>query len=313
MKKLPQLPRDLIDAYSSRRGVKTRIANILNKEFAKTKRGKKYQLLKTLIKYHCDFDLRILTPDKICELVGEVRKIYPDLERQSYKALCKSLAKGFSFSSAMAWMKSFKRMPIIYSSVRFCPYCNADTVYAIKVNGRHVRSDLDHFFPKDKYPFLATSLYNLIPSCSRCNSPIKYNRDIDQDSMSMPYADDVDDNAHFDLIIRDMGGFGGDCSSGAYGVRCFPSTRGVGSTKAVAFVRFFGLEKLYANIFVPEICDLMRRIRLSASLYPLTLIQKRIGVFSLLWHDIPIARDINLCRLGKFKRDILKQFGVSCC
>ena len=30
-------------------------------------------------------------------------------------------------------------------------------------------SEYDHFFPKSKYPYLAASMYNLIPSCSVCN------------------------------------------------------------------------------------------------------------------------------------------------
>lgn len=312
MKKLNQLPYDFLEEYSLRRGVKTRIANILNYEYAKTKQGAKHRLLETLIKYHNDYDLRLLPPDKICDLVCEIRNIYPNLDRPSYKTLCKRLAKGFSFSSAMQWMKGCDRIAIIYSGLRFCPYCNADTVYALKLGGRYVRSDIDHFFPQDKYPFLATSIYNLIPSCSRCNSPIKNNRDIAPNSISMPYTNDVDNNAHFDIIVRDVGGFVGDCSPGAYEVKGVTTTRGEHAAKAIAFVRFFELEELYARSFIPEISDVMRRVRLSASLYPSFLSQKGIDVFPLLWHDIPIASQINLYRLGKLKRDIIRQFGVQC-
>ncbi|MDC8103437.1 hypothetical protein MTQ00_02695 [Chryseobacterium sp. B21-037] len=32
---------------------------------------------------------------------------------------------------------------------------------------------LDHFVPKGKYPYIALSLYNLVPSCSSCNSKFK--------------------------------------------------------------------------------------------------------------------------------------------
>ncbi|MDQ7066856.1 MAG: hypothetical protein Q9M40_01995 [Sulfurimonas sp.] len=45
-----------------------------------------------------------------------------------------------------------------------CPYCNRNTIYNITNKNRRT-SDLDHFYPKSKYPFLAVSFYNLIPSC----------------------------------------------------------------------------------------------------------------------------------------------------
>lgn len=50
-----------------------------------------------------------------------------------------------------------------------CPYCNrAFTSTIVRKNGG-VRPQFDHYFPKDKYPYLAVSLYNLIPSCPKCN------------------------------------------------------------------------------------------------------------------------------------------------
>ena len=51
--------------------------------------------------------------------------------------------------------------------LKTCPYCNAMLV--ITVNEKKARFQLDHFFPKSKYPFLATSFFNLIPSCANCN------------------------------------------------------------------------------------------------------------------------------------------------
>lgn len=52
--------------------------------------------------------------------------------------------------------------------VKVCPYCNR--MYTMKVFGKHkIRPDFDHFYPKSVYPYLAISLFNLIPSCSMCN------------------------------------------------------------------------------------------------------------------------------------------------
>ena len=52
--------------------------------------------------------------------------------------------------------------------VKVCPYCNR--MYTTTLFGENrIRPDFDHFYPKSKYPYLAVSLFNLIPSCSMCN------------------------------------------------------------------------------------------------------------------------------------------------
>ncbi len=51
-----------------------------------------------------------------------------------------------------------------------CPYCNASLTVSIDKNDKvKPRFQLDHFFPKSKYPFLAISFFNLVPSCGQCN------------------------------------------------------------------------------------------------------------------------------------------------
>jgi hypothetical protein len=52
--------------------------------------------------------------------------------------------------------------------LKTCPYCNRNYIYSISKSGE-IKSQIDHFYPKSKYPFLAMSYYNLIPSCPTCN------------------------------------------------------------------------------------------------------------------------------------------------
>ena len=51
-----------------------------------------------------------------------------------------------------------------------CVYCNANFTYTIKTKEINCRPEFDHFYLKSKYPYLAISFFNLIPSCSLCNS-----------------------------------------------------------------------------------------------------------------------------------------------
>lgn len=73
-------------------------------------------------------------------------------------------------------------------NLKSCIYCNAQltTIADIefykngKVKRRFATFELDHSEPKSKFPFLATSFFNLLPSCGNCNksksaNPIDFN------------------------------------------------------------------------------------------------------------------------------------------
>ena len=56
-----------------------------------------------------------------------------------------------------------------------CPYCNRTYTKTVITKNREkiIRPEFDHWFPKNQYPLLALSFYNLIPSCHICNSNVK--------------------------------------------------------------------------------------------------------------------------------------------
>lgn len=62
--------------------------------------------------------------------------------------------------------KKMNIMIVKKSGLFVCPYCNRNY---INCRDQRMGSQLDHFYPKSKYPFFAISLFNLIPSCSVCN------------------------------------------------------------------------------------------------------------------------------------------------
>lgn len=65
------------------------------------------------------------------------------------------------------------------SNLKSCVYCNAQSTLAIekrfydkkkrRVKKILAKLQLDHFYPKSKYPFLCTSFFNLYPTCANCN------------------------------------------------------------------------------------------------------------------------------------------------
>lgn len=59
------------------------------------------------------------------------------------------------------------------NEIFLCPYCQRNYVNIIQKDSLTIKPDLDHFYPKAKYPFLAASIDNLIPACQVCNSRLK--------------------------------------------------------------------------------------------------------------------------------------------
>jgi hypothetical protein len=87
-----------------------------------------------------------------------------------------------------------------------CPYCNRAYIQSVSKRGV-VRPQIDHFFPKDKYPYLGVSFYNLIPSCSVCNgTTAKGNRDSYDENLVSPYEIKSND-FKFSFDIEDLNNF----------------------------------------------------------------------------------------------------------
>lgn len=73
--------------------------------------------------------------------------------------------------------------------VKVCPYCNRMFTTTVNTKKRRIRPQLDHFRNKSKYPFLALSINNLVPTCGVCNL-LKLNQDKD---LVYPYEEDFKD------------------------------------------------------------------------------------------------------------------------
>jgi hypothetical protein len=80
-----------------------------------------------------------------------------------------------------------------------CTYCNRSYIHTIVSSDdeKIMRPQFDHWFPKSKFPLLALSFYNLIPSCSSCNSSIKGGIDLNISDHIHPYLDDIADEFTF--------------------------------------------------------------------------------------------------------------------
>jgi len=108
---------------------------------------------------------------EIIEQIGEIGKSSsgesPEQAREDWET-CKKIFnygqlnrtnKGTPIKTAY-WLQQQLR-------VDTCPFCNR--IYTSTLFRGNIRPAFDHFYPKSVYPYLAISLFNLIPICDVCN------------------------------------------------------------------------------------------------------------------------------------------------
>lgn len=78
--------------------------------------------------------------------------------------------------------------------INVCPYCNRNYILNFNINTENkATAQLDHFFDKKSYPYLAVSFYNLVPSCSTCNQ----RKSTKNENIYYPYSESFNDDAKF--------------------------------------------------------------------------------------------------------------------
>jgi len=116
-------------------------------------------------------------------------KVDDRIESQPFGKL---LLKLFNYERYRASRHCYER----YEELRFteatCPYCNESSARIIKINKLTKQDiimlyDIDHFYPKHMFPYLALSFYNHIPSCKTCNQTFKGSKPFDIETHIHPY------------------------------------------------------------------------------------------------------------------------------
>lgn len=140
--------------------------------------------------------------------------------------------------------------------VRVCLYCNRMYTLTIKIGNKekqHItRPEFDHFFDQATYPMLALSIYNLIPSCTICNSTLKGSTKFDLSSHIHPYIDNCLSNYKYSFKPYDVKSILGNSSN--LEVKVIPGTNPM-STKLTNTADVFKLEAIF-NGHTEELRDI---------------------------------------------------------
>lgn len=149
-------------------------------------------ILNSLLNSHVN-ELALALPDVLRKIITDVQEwkaIYDPAVYEEFILDCKQLFNYGRFSDKSA--KGWNAYALCKSSkYRMCPYCQqapAVTIFRDR-DSKAFRPTLDHFYAQHKYPYLALSLYNLIPSCHICNTSLKGNIDFYLHPHLHPYED----------------------------------------------------------------------------------------------------------------------------
>ncbi|SHH08604.1 hypothetical protein SAMN05443549_1192 [Flavobacterium fluvii] len=134
-------------------------------------------------------------------LIGNPKELDTIKDKFTSKGLKKSLKTLISYDS---WIKTDDKSTYRYYNayhlaekldIPTCVYCNRIyTKTVINSTGKKVtRPTFDHWFPKSDYPLLALSFYNLVPSCSVCNSGVKGSTPFSLSTHFHPYHNNPDE------------------------------------------------------------------------------------------------------------------------
>ncbi|WP_316571336.1 hypothetical protein [Neobacillus sp. YIM B06451] len=161
-------------------------------------RNRASELLDMLKQIEADVD-KILEADRETLITLIQKHIYP-IQGVTNKDLAKIFEKIFNYDSFSTKGHSKYNAYTLTKNLRIisCPYCNRmytlTVICQFKKNGNVIdyvtRPELDHYFPKSKYPIFGLSFNNLIPSCSICNN-LKGNKTDHTKMHHHPYFDET--------------------------------------------------------------------------------------------------------------------------
>lgn len=190
--------------------------------------------------------------------------------------------------------------------INTCPYCNRSYTHTIsKGQNKIVRAQFDHYFDKKRNPLLALSFYNLIPSCSICNSSLKLGLEFELHSHIHPYIDDVVDEFYFSYRYS---------IDSPTGVEVTLKTKDIRVEKTLEELK----TNLLYNTHTSELLDLISirnkyndsylRMLSDNILDEFELSQKEL--YRLAFGTELSSKDFQNRPLSKFKSDILKELGI---
>lgn len=208
------------------------------------------------------------------------------------------------------------------TGVKCCPYCNRNFTFQYKYRNyqKHVdgkaQPELDHFYSKSRYPYLAICCNNLVPCCNNCNGVHgKWNKDARIANLINPYELKKADGIQFRVDVE-SGAF---LSMSEFEDGASLSVEAIGpyKTQLDNNINIFHLKELYEK-HMDYAAEIYYKGRLKYNPYYLAFLKhvlqnttiSKSETYRLLLGIYTDEKDYGKRPLSKFCTDIAKQFGL---
>ncbi|MDN5050588.1 hypothetical protein [Aliarcobacter butzleri] len=163
------------------------IEKIYSNNWIRTKEKNLENIYQVLIEKNNDFksvfgniklkDLITSNPNKLKEIIEKVEKNIKKINDKTKESNLKNTIKDI-FKYDGKFQPKIASFFEKHLNPKTCYYCNIDYINVYEEQEKNKKEyknkfTLDHFIDKGDYPYLALSIFNLIPSCYACNSKIK--------------------------------------------------------------------------------------------------------------------------------------------
>ena len=160
---------------------------------SKTRKTKVTAKLLSILK-QIDIDkLPCAKPEELIKIHIKFERLYQRSGRNLSKKDKESLNKIFNYEWFDDKKNEFYNAYNLCNNLKIetCIYCNRLYTSTVIMGNTEliIRPTLDHWYPQGQYPILALSFYNLIPSCSPCNSSVKHSSNFELKKNIHPYVD----------------------------------------------------------------------------------------------------------------------------
>jgi len=211
--------------------------------------------------------------------------------------------------------------------VDVCPYCNRQFISTYYSKGGKTRAALDHFWDKTSHPYLAISFYNLIPSCTVCNSSFKGKKLFSLSDNIHPYVEGFGQDVKFKtglrlnkdksgkLIVTDARTLMG--KNKHFKIELKTSGTPDFNRRAKANIKAFKLEELY-ELHKDYVCEMLTKAQaypdsrlkeLSSKPYQ-RLFPKKEDVKKMVIGNYIEEAELGKRVMAKFMRDLAEEYGM---
>ena len=150
-------------------------------------------------------DIITSKPDKLLLIEKVIKRMFTGrgYDENDFTEECKKLFVKAGYENY--FYKNLNYQLAEWLDIHTCTYCNRQYILVIrKTNGeKGMVPQFDHWFTKSEHPLLSLSFYNLIPSCSICNSSIKSTATLRLEDHLHPYVDtEISNSFRFSYLAK---------------------------------------------------------------------------------------------------------------